>query len=250
MSLNRREFLKFGAGVSMVASSLPGGALENAAKQDEKYVRSFCEMCSSRCPIEAKVVDNKICFLSGNPKAGGTATSLCARGGSGFSQLYDENRVKKPLIRVGERGENKWREASWDEALDLVASKMLEIKQKYGPESFVFTCKSSQTHKLMVNFASAYGSPNCFSHFSCCPITYQMVCEQMYGIAKLKRDFANAKYVVNFGHNLFEGIVIADAKKLAKFAAKKIQSYLCLSQDLAWWLQRLMSGCQLDLALI
>ena len=50
---------------------------------------------------------------------------------------------KKPLIRVGERGENKWREASWDEALDLVASKMLEIKQKYGPESFVFTCKSS-----------------------------------------------------------------------------------------------------------
>ena len=42
MSLNRREFLKFGAGVSMVASSLPGGALENATKQDEKYVRSFC----------------------------------------------------------------------------------------------------------------------------------------------------------------------------------------------------------------
>lgn len=143
MSLNRREFLKFGAGVSMVASSLPGGALENAAKQDEKYVRSFCEMCSSRCPIEAKVVDNKICFLSGNPKAGGTATSLCARGGSGFSQLYDEHRVKKPLIRVGERGENKWREVSWDEALDYVATKMQDIKQKYGPESFVFTCKSS-----------------------------------------------------------------------------------------------------------
>ena len=112
MSLNRREFLKFGAGVSMVASSLPGGALENTAKQDEKYVRSFCEMCSSRCPIEAKVVDGKVRFLSGNPKAGGTATSLCARGGSGLSQLYDENRVKKPLIRVGERGENKWREAS------------------------------------------------------------------------------------------------------------------------------------------
>ena len=80
----------------------------------------------------------------------------------------------------------------------------------------------------MVNFASAYGSPNCFSHFSCCPITYQMVCEQMYGIAKLKRDFANAKYVVNFGHNLFEGIVIADAKKLAKFAASKDTKLLVL----------------------
>ena len=228
MSLNRREFLKFSAGVSAAASSLSGGALQGAANEGEKHVHSFCEMCSSRCPIEAKVVDGKVRFLSGNPKAGGTATSLCARGGSGLSQLYDENRIKKPLIRAGERGENKWREVSWDEALDYVASKMLDIKQKYGSESFVFTCKSSQTHKLMVNFASAYGSPNCFSHFSCCPITYQMVCEQMYGIAKLKRDFANAKYVVNFGHNLFEGIVIADAKKLAKFAASKDTKLLVL----------------------
>ena len=228
MSLNRREFLKFSAGVSAAASSLSGGALQGAANGGEKHVHSFCEMCSSRCPIEAKVVDGKVRFLSGNPKAGGTATSLCARGGSGLSQLYDENRIKKPLIRAGERGENKWREVSWDEALDYVASKMQEIKQKYGPESFIFTCKSSQTHKLMVNFASAYGSPNCFSHFSSCPITYQMVCEQMYGIAKLKRDFANAKYVVNFGHNLFEGIVIADAKKLAKFAASKDTKLLVL----------------------
>ena len=112
MSLNRREFLKFSAGVSAAASSLSGGALQGAANGDEKHVHSFCEMCSSRCPIEAKVVDGKVRFLSGNPKAGGTATSLCARGGSGLSQLYDENRIKKPLIRAGERGENKWREVS------------------------------------------------------------------------------------------------------------------------------------------
>lgn len=109
MSLNRREFLKFSAGVSAAASSLSGGALQGAANGGEKHVHSFCEMCSSRCPIEAKVVDGKVRFLSGNPKAGGTATSLCARGGSGLSQLYDENRIKKPLIRAGERGENKWR---------------------------------------------------------------------------------------------------------------------------------------------
>ena len=113
MSLNRREFLKFSAGVSAAASSLSGGALQGAANGGEKHVHSFCEMCSSRCPIEAKVVDGKVRFLSGNPKAGGTATSLCARGGSGLSQLYDENRIKKPLIRAGERGENKWREVSW-----------------------------------------------------------------------------------------------------------------------------------------
>ena len=138
---------------------------KGAANEGEKHVHSFCEMCSSRCPIEAKVVDGKVRFLSGNPKAGGTATSLCARGGSGLSQLYDENRIKKPLIRAGERGENKWREVSWDEALDYVASKMLDIKQKYGPESFIFTCKSSQTHKLMVNLPQLMARQTAFRTF-------------------------------------------------------------------------------------
>lgn len=230
--MNRRNFLKLGGAASVAACSFAPGTLgavgAGALKGSDKFVPSFCEMCSTRCPIEAKVVDGKNIFIQGNHKVGGTGTSVCARGGSGHFQLYDPQRIVKPLIRVGERGENKWREASWDEALDLVASKMKEIKQKYGAQSFVFTCKSSQTHKLMANFASSYGSPNIFSHLSCCPITYQMVCSHMYGDAKLKRDFANAKYVVNFGHNLFEGIVISDAKKLAKFAKKKDTKLLVL----------------------
>ncbi|WP_169784837.1 thiosulfate reductase PhsA [Campylobacter curvus] len=232
MDKSRRDFLKIGAGASALATCLTPGSLgavgAGALKGSENFTPSFCEMCSSRCPIEGRVVDGKNVFIQGNHKASGTATSVCARGGSGHNQLYDKERIVKPLIRAGERGEGKWREASWDEALDLVAKKMLEIKEKYGAQSFIFTAKSSQTHKLMVNFASSYGSPNCFSHFSCCPITYQMVCEHMYGKPKLKRDFANAKYVVNFGHNLFEGIVIADAKKLAKFADKKDTKLLVL----------------------
>ena len=232
MDNSRRDFLKFTAGAGALATCFSPGTLgavgAGALKGSESWTRSFCEMCSSRCPIEARVIDGKNVFIQGNRKASGTKTSLCARGGSGHNQLYDPQRVVKPLIRAGERGENKWREASWDEALDLVAKKMLEIKEKYGAQSFVFTCKSSQTHKLMTNFASSYGSPNCFSHLSCCPVTYQMVCTHMYGDAKLKRDFSNAKYVVNFGHNLFEGIVVADAKKLAKFAAAKDTKLLVL----------------------
>ncbi|MGH1600488.1 thiosulfate reductase PhsA [Campylobacter majalis] len=232
MDLSRRNFLKSTVATTAVASSvLPGSIAKLGAaelKPSDEVVRSYCEMCSSRCPIEARVLDGKNVFIQGNPNASGTKTSVCARGGSGHSQLYDPNRIVKPLIRVGERGEGKWREASWDEALNLVASKMQEIKDKYGPESFVFTCKNSQTHKFMTNFASSYGSPNCFSHYSCCPITYQMVNEHMYGLAGIKRDFGNAKYIVNFGHNLFEGIVIGDAKKLAKFATKKDTKLLVL----------------------
>lgn len=232
MDTSRRNFLKASTATGLFAMTYAPGTLgavgAKALQGGDKTVYSFCEMCSSRCPIEAKVVDGKNIFIQGNHKASGTATSVCARGGSGHNQLYDPQRLVKPLIRVGERGENKWREAGWDEALDLVAKKMLEIKEKYGAQSFVFTAKSSQTHKLMTTFASAYGSPNCFSHFSCCPITYQMVCEHMYGDAKLKRDFSNAKYIVNFGHNLFEGIVISDTKKLAAVAEREDAKLLVL----------------------
>ncbi|MGP1485445.1 MAG: thiosulfate reductase PhsA [Campylobacter sp.] len=232
MDNSRRNFLKGSVAAGVATMSFAPGTLgavgAKALKSTDKTVYSFCEMCSSRCPIEANVVDGKNVFIQGNHKVGGTLTSVCARGGSGHDQLYDPQRIVKPLIRVGERGENKWREASWDEALDLVSKKMLEIKDKYGAQSFIFTAKSSQTHKLMTTFASAYGSPNCFSHFSCCPITYQMVCQHMYGDAKLKRDFSNAKYIVNFGHNLFEGLVISDTKKLASMAEKEDTKLLVL----------------------
>ncbi|QKF62664.1 putative thiosulfate/polysulfide reductase, molybdenum-binding subunit [Campylobacter mucosalis] len=230
MNNSRRNFLKTSA-IIATSTAIPGTIAKlgaNPLEPSEKATYSFCEMCSTRCPIEGRVVDGKNVFIQGNKKAGGTKTSVCARGGAGHNQLYDPNRLVKPLIRTGERGEGKFREASWDEALSLVATKMQEIKDKYGPQSFIFSAKSSDTHKLMVNFASSYGSPNCFSHFSCCPITYQMVCQHMYGDSKLKRDFSNAKYIVNFGHNLFEGIVIGDTKKLASFADKKDTKLLVL----------------------
>jgi anaerobic selenocysteine-containing dehydrogenase len=57
---------------------------------------------------------------------------------------YDPDRVLTPLVRVGARGEGKFRKASWDEALDIVAENMLKIKKTYGPEAMVF----SSTHNL------------------------------------------------------------------------------------------------------
>jgi len=51
--------------------------------------------------------------------------------------IYNPDRLKTPLIRVGERGEGKWREATWDEALDFIAQKMIHIRDTYGPESML-----------------------------------------------------------------------------------------------------------------
>ncbi len=221
--INRRDFIKMSsvATAAIGATFAPGtlGALgTNLVSGSEKFVRSFCEMCSSRCLIEGKVVDGKNVLIQGNKYAKSTGQSVCARGGSGHSQLYDKERLVTPLIRDGKRGDGKFREASWEEAFDLIATKMSEIKQKYGPQSMIFSSKTGEHHNHCYTFASAYGSPNMFSHQSSCPITYKVAFPHTTG-TELKRDFGNSKYILNFGHNLFEGIDIAMTKPLAKAAA-------------------------------
>ena len=106
------------------------------------YIPSMCEMCVWRCGLLAKVDDGRVVKLEGNPEHPHSNGKLCPRGQSGLMNTYDPDRVLTPLIRVGKRGEGLFRKASWEEALDLVAKNMLDIKQKYGPEAMVF----SSTH--------------------------------------------------------------------------------------------------------
>ncbi len=156
---NRRDFLKISSGTAAVIGTtfIPGtlGALATTTIQgSNKFVRSYCEMCSSRCQIEAKVVDGKNVFIQGNKYVKSMGGSVCARGAAGHSQLYDPQRIVSPLIRTGERGEGKWREASWEEAYDLVAKKLGEIKKQHGAESVLFSSKTGEHHGHILTFAN------------------------------------------------------------------------------------------------
>ncbi|MCC6403980.1 MAG: molybdopterin-dependent oxidoreductase [Fimbriimonadaceae bacterium] len=95
--------------------------------------------CTGACGWLATVVDDVIVDLKPaadypceeyNPRG-------CLRGMSMTHMIYGPDRVKTPLIRVGERGEGKWKEASWDEALDYIASRMVSIMERHGPESML-----------------------------------------------------------------------------------------------------------------
>ena len=61
----------------------------------------------------------------------------CPKGYAMAQEIYDPNRVKYPMKRVGKRGEAKFERISWDEALDTIAGKLVEIKEKYGPYSIL-----------------------------------------------------------------------------------------------------------------
>jgi anaerobic dimethyl sulfoxide reductase subunit A len=64
-------------------------------------------------------------------------TRPCAKGYAQAQMIHDPNRVKYPMRRMGRRGEGKFERISWDEALDTIAHKLVEIKETYGPFSII-----------------------------------------------------------------------------------------------------------------
>lgn len=216
MEMSRRSFLK-GAGIGgtycALSAAMPGTLAKLYASSPEALadeVFSVCEMCSTRCPISARVVDGKNVFIMGNTHSTSFAGKVCARGGSGHSLLYDPERLVKPIQRVGERGEGRWKEISWEQAYRYIAEKLGGIKEEYGPEAVAFSSKGGAGERHIFHLAKAFGSPNTFTHVSTCPGGYLAAAKAMFG-SSLKRDFANTNYVVNFGHNIYEGIEMSMA---------------------------------------
>ncbi|MDR3593141.1 MAG: thiosulfate reductase PhsA [Negativicutes bacterium] len=225
--LSRRTFLKLsGATAATVmisgcgASKMTSVVTDAASEENVAYVRSYCEMCTSRCPIQAKVVNGKAVLVSGNPDWAATGGTVCARGGASVSQLYDEQRVTKPLIRAGERGEGKWREVGWDEAYSYIAEKMAAIKVQHGPEAMAFACRGGPHKAYMDTLARAYGSPNTFTHESTCPIARTVAQEATFGTPALAIDYGNVKYLLSLGRSYFEGINVAQARGVMNAIAK------------------------------
>ncbi len=148
MTTSRRKFIKISAlGLGGIAVSttalnmfganpyLDGLVRENVAKN---FIRSatYCEVCFWKCAAWA-YTDEKgaIKKIIGNEEDPHCKGRLCPRGTGGVGMYNDEDRLKTPLIRTTINGEETFREASWEEALDLVASKFKELKNKYGAES-------------------------------------------------------------------------------------------------------------------
>lgn len=179
------------------------------------YIPTMCEMCVWRCGVQAKVENGRVTKLEGNPEHPHSLGNLCARGQSGLMNTYDPDRVLTPLIRVGQRGEGKFRQASWEEALDLVANSMQEIKDKYGPEAVVFSSTHNLSQVQFENLLNAFGSPNYGTQRSLC-FNAMIVANQMtYGLEEPNRSYDGLQYLILTGRNLMEAISTSETSALS-----------------------------------
>lgn len=98
---------------------------------DEKRVRTTCSYCGVGCQLYLHVKDNRVQRVSGVENVGPNYGSLCVKGRFGYDFIHHPERLKKPLIR--ENGD--FREATWEEALNLVSEKLTKIKEQQGPDA-------------------------------------------------------------------------------------------------------------------
>jgi thiosulfate reductase/polysulfide reductase chain A len=222
--ISRRDFLKLGAATSagLAMGSLISPRVAQAAiqaghlnAQGDGYIPTMCEMCVWRCGLIARVKDGRVVKLDGNPQHPHSRGNLCPRGQSGLMNTYDPDRVLTPLIRVGNRGEGKFRKASWDEALDLTAGKMQEIKDKFGPEAMVFSSTHNLSQVQFENLLYAYGSPNYGTQRSLCFNAMITAFLLTYGIEEPSRNYENVEYILMVGRNMMEAISTSETSELS-----------------------------------
>ncbi len=223
-TISRRDFLKLGAasaGALALGQMLPPRVVQAAREaghlnaEGGGYIPSMCEMCVWRCGLIAKVKDGRVVKLDGNPEHPHSRGNLCPRGQSGLMNTYDPDRVLTPLVRVGKRGEGKFRQASWDEALDIVASNMLKIKEKYGAEAMVFSSTHNLSQVQFENLLYAFGSPNYGTQRSLCFNAMITAFSLTYGVEEPSRKYDDVEFILMVGRNMMEAISTSETSELS-----------------------------------
>lgn len=179
---SRRTFLKGVGGVGLIAA-VGGGPLftfftrEASAQSKElaaRWVSSTCQGCTSWCPVQVRVVDGRALSIRGNPHSKANHGKVCPRAHIAVQQVYDPDRIKVPMRRTNpKKGRDEdpgFVPISWDEALDLVAEKMMELRR--GDETHKFAVLRGRYSYLRDIIYSAvpkvFGSPNGISHSAIC----------------------------------------------------------------------------------
>ena len=212
-SLSRRRFLKLSAGtISLAAAGYSLTARESKSPFEKKGVQkipTYCDICFWKCGTIAYVRDGELWKVEGNPEDPLSRGRLCPRGTGGVGAHFDPDRLRAPLIRKQQRGEEVWQEVTWDEALGYIAEKMQKIKSEYGPEAVALF-----SHGIGGNFLKhtikAFGSPNISApSFAQCRGPRDVGFRLTFGedVSSPERtDIKNAKCLVLIGSHLGENM--------------------------------------------
>lgn len=225
--ISRRTLVKGSAAVGGLAVASSGlslpfskaNATTSSNNNSEKVVWSACTVnCGSRCALRMHVVDGVIKYVetdnTGQDEYGNHQVRACLRGRSMRRRVYNPDRLKYPMKRVGKRGEGKFEKISWDEAYTIIADSMKSIKERFGNEAIYLnygtgtlggtvTKSWPPASSLIARLMNCYGGYlNHYGDYSTAQIAAGL--NYTYGgwaAGNSLDDIANTKLVVMFGNN-------------------------------------------------
>ncbi len=143
--------------------------LDTSPEVSDEIRKTTCYMCACRCGINVHMKDGKVKYIEGNRDHPINKGVLCAKGSAGIMQHYSPARLKAPMKRVGERGEGKFEEISWNEAFKI-ATKWLKPLREKAPEKLAFFTGRDQSQSLTSMWAQNFGTPNYAAHGGFCSV--------------------------------------------------------------------------------
>jgi len=223
--ISRRDFIKLGTAVGGAAGAVTLGSRRLLAMEQELGGEDFSAATGAKreavpytclaCNIEdggvAFVENGRIVKLEGNMDHPNTRGKLCAKGNAGFLHVYDPDRIMTPLLRTGKRGEGKWKRISYEEATSLLANKLRAVIDRSNAEQdpailneIVFKWGRNRTGGAVGRFMHAMGSNTMLNHTNICESSKKVGLEPSWGPDIESCDWANTKYIINFGSNVLE----------------------------------------------
>ena len=222
-AIDRRTFLRrSGVAVGGIAavSALPFSIMKKSEaktaaeidpKAEVKTVRTICGHCSVGCGIIAEVQDG---VWVGQEPAFDHPFNLgahCAKGASVREHGHGERRLKYPMKLV----DGKWQRLSWEQAINEVGDKMLELRKKYGPDSIFMTGGSKHNNEqsyLQTKFFRFWGSNNQDHQARICHSTTVAGTAAQYGYGAMTNSYNdqhNCKSMLFIGSNAAEAHPVA-----------------------------------------
>ena len=178
-ALSRRSFLK---STAMTAGAVGAAGLLGACTEpklatleddpaalsqtgtEEIVLSGACRGgCAQGCYINYHVRDGKVVRTSARDFVDPDYNRICAKGLSLPERIYNPDRVKFPMRRVGERGSGQWEQISWEEAIEQISESVLRNTKEYGPLAVGHTFRTGQegiVFQMVWNrFRKALGRP-------------------------------------------------------------------------------------------
>ena len=163
--------------------------------------KTTCYMCACRCGIDVHLTEGQIRYIQGNRDHPVNRGVICGKGSAGIMQHYSPARLRKPLLRTGERGANQFREIEWDEALGIASERLAKIRAS-DPKRLAFFTGRDQSQSLTGWWAMQFGTPNFAAHGGFCSVN--MAVAGLYTIGGSfwefgEPDWDHARYFLLFG---------------------------------------------------